>query len=108
MALTKNDLNNIKAVVKDAVVEGVEDLARMIQHDVVAHMATKEDIVRLEARLDDDDGRFTAVERRLDRIDSHVADVAANQRQLVSTLAGKRVLTPEETRALTADQQSAR
>lgn len=125
MALTSGDLNRIKeliievvdkrfAVVNErftaiddrfaAVDERFEELARMIQNDVIAnmatkddlaHLATKDDIARLEVRLSSHD-------HRLDHIESHLADLAVNQRGLVTILAAKRVLTSGEVSALSS------
>ncbi len=60
MALTKQDLQAIKGVVKDAVEaqdikgvvkkaldDGFEELAQMIQRDVVERMATKDDLSKV-------------------------------------------------------------
>jgi hypothetical protein len=89
MALTKKDLDNIKVVVKDAVAEGTEELAQMIQRDVVAQMATKQDLAKLEEsqRLE-----FNKVHKRLDVLDVWQASF----RDLVKILAEKNVLTSEE------------
>ncbi|OGY89899.1 MAG: hypothetical protein A3B30_03170 [Candidatus Komeilibacteria bacterium RIFCSPLOWO2_01_FULL_52_15] len=80
----------------------VEDLALIIQNDVVAHMATKDDIARLEQRLDEHG-------RRLDHVEAHLADLRSGfrnlnitQNRLVTTLAGKRILTMDEARGLSA------
>lgn len=123
MALTSGDLNRIKELILDAlddriaplderfvtldrriatvddritvVDERLEELARMIQNNVIVHMATKDDIARLEVRLSSHD-------HRLDHIESHLADVAANQRKLVTILSAKHVLTSGEVSALSS------
>jgi len=110
MALTRTDLKNIKELIFGVVDERFEALVRMIQNDVVAHMATKDDLAGVVARLDSVEARLGGIEtrldsvepqvsshsHRLDHIESHLADVAANQRKLIGILAAKRVLTNDE------------
>lgn len=94
----------------------IEDLARIIQNDVVSQMATKDDIAQIIQRLDGHDHRLQGVDqrldgveqrldehgRRLDRIEGHVADIRVTQGHLVTILTSKRILTAEETRGLSS------
>lgn len=61
MALTKDDLNNIKGIVTDAVNGGVAELAQMVA-DGFGETAKTGDVER----------RFDAVDKRFDRLEADV------------------------------------
>lgn len=118
MALTSVDLNSIQKLISTAVNQRFEELAIMIQNHVIANMATKDDLARMatkddlakmatkddlarvEVRLERVEALVSSHDSRLDHIESHLADLAVNQRRLVEILAAKRVLTNGEALAL--------
>jgi septal ring factor EnvC (AmiA/AmiB activator) len=64
----------------------LEQLAQMIQRGF-EHTSTKEDLKRLEGRLDDVDNRFEGVERRLDSIEYELKEIKTVLGPLVRTVA---------------------
>ncbi|MBI4093395.1 hypothetical protein HY417_00370 [Candidatus Kaiserbacteria bacterium] len=91
-----------KMATKEDLAHSIDELALIIQNDVVSQMATKDDIAQVIERLDGHDRRLNTVDSRLDRIEEHVGDFRVTQGRLVTVLTSKRILTIEETRGLSS------
>jgi len=81
--LTKNDLQEVKSLVKDevetaviqisgAVIKALEDTATK---DDLKNFATKDDLKKVETRLDKVETRLGGVETRLDKVESRLGGV---------------------------------
>ena len=94
--LTKNDLQEVKSLVKDevetaviqisgAVIKALEDTATK---DDLKNFATKDDLKKVETRLGGVETRLGGVETRLDKVESRLGGVESRLDKVESRLGG--------------------